>query len=189
MTLLGSLFAENPSVPLERAIFAGGCFWCMQPGFDETPGVVSTTVGYTGGNEVSPSYEEVANHMTGHREAIEVVYDPTKVSYSKLLQIFWESIDPTQTTGQFADKGHHYTTAILYSSPQQQQLATESKEALEKCGKFKQPVATVIEPASRFWPAEEYHQKYYLKQPGHYRAYHIGSGRADYIRKTWGKSK
>lgn len=181
--------AENPMPKIEKAVFAGGCFWCMQPSFDETAGVLSTTVGYTGGEEQSPTYEEVASHQTRHREAIQISYDPEKVSYSKLLDLFWENIDPTQTNGQFADQGHHYTTAIFYTSPEQQRAASESKAALEKSGKFSKPIATSIEPASKFWPAEEYHQKYYLKKPGHYRAYHTGSGRADYIRRTWGKTK
>lgn len=171
----------------ERATFAGGCFWCMQPPFDKAKGVASTTVGYTGGRELNPTYEQVGNHKTSHREAIEITYDPRQISYSQLLEIFWHNIDPTQATGQFADIGHQYTTAIYYHSEEQRRLAEASKAALEKSGKFSKPLSTEILPASRFWPAEEYHQKYYLKNPGSYNAYKIGSGRAEYIERTWGK--
>lgn len=170
----------------ERAVFAGGCFWCMQPFFDNTPGVVSTLVGYTGGSEEAPTYEQVSSHRTGHREAIEVVYDPAVVGYKQLLQLFWRNIDPTQEDGQFADRGHHYTTAIFYTSAEQEREARASKEALEQSGKFSRPIATAILPASKFWPAEEYHQKFYLKSRAHYEAYKEGSGRAGYIRRNWG---
>lgn len=180
------LFAGDTPDKAEKAIFAGGCFWW---GFDNLPGVISTRVGYTGGSEEAPTYEQVAAHRTGHREAIEITYDPAKVSYTKLLGMFWQNIDPTQANGQFYDVGHQYTTAIYFTSPEQQKLAQESKEALDKSGKFKRPIATAIEPAAKFWPAEDYHQKYYIKCPTRFEAYHEGSGRADYVRKTWGKEK
>lgn len=181
------LFGESSPQTTEKAIFAGGCFWCMQPAFDNVPGVISTRVGYTGGKEENPTYEQVASHSTGHREAIEVIFDPAKVSYSKVLEVFWRNIDPTQANGQFYDVGHQYTTAICYTSPEQQKIAEGSKHALANSGKFKKPIATAIEPAAKFWPAEDYHQKYYIKCPARFEAYHEGSGRADYVRKTWGK--
>ena len=179
--------AEEPTPSgLKKAIFAGGCFWCMQPPFDHAPGVKSTLVGYTGGREENPSYEQVSAGKTGHRESIQVIYEPSKISYERLLEIFWHNINPTQADGQFADIAHQYTTAIFYTDPEQKAIAEKSKEALEKSGKFKEPIATEIIPASKFWPAEEYHQKYYLKNPEHFEAYHVGSGRVDYIKKTWG---
>lgn len=172
----------------QKAAFAGGCFWCMQPVFDKLPGVYSTTVGYTGGQKEDPTYEEVSTGGTGHAEAIEVLYDPAKVSYPKLLEAFWRSIDPTNPRGQFADTGSQYRTAIFYHNETEKRLAEASKEKLARSGKFDQPLVTQIVPASRFYPAEEYHQKYYLKNAGHYESYKVGSGRAGFLKKTWGKS-
>lgn len=172
---------------LQKAIFAGGCFWCMQPPFDHAKGVVSTVVGYAGGQEENPTYEQVSAGKTGHRESIEVTFDPAKISYSQLLDIFWRNINPTQADGQFHDIGHQYTTAIFYTDDAQKKLAEESKEALAKSGRFKAPIATAILAAGKFWPAEKYHQKYYLNYPAEYEAYHTGSGRPAYLERTWGK--
>ena len=178
----------SPPAAFQKATLAGGCFWCMQPVYDKLPGVVSTTVGYTGGQKKSTTYEEVSTGTTGHTEAIEVVYDPAKISYSELLDAFWRSIDPTNPRGQFADTGSQYRTAVFYHDEEQKRLALESKEKLAKSGKFDKPVATEIVPASEFYPAEDYHQKYYIKNAGHYELYKVGSGRAGFLKKLWGKS-
>ena len=170
-----------------KAVFAGGCFWCMQPPFDHVSGVTSTKVGYAGGTEENPTYKQVSAGETSHRESIEVTYDPSKVSYEKLLDVFWHNISPVQTDGQFNDVGDQYTTAIFYATDEQKMIAEASKEALAKSGRFQKPIATVILPAGVFWPAEEYHQKYYLKNPSHYGLYHFISGRASYKERTWGK--
>ncbi|MEM1007502.1 MAG: peptide-methionine (S)-S-oxide reductase MsrA [Myxococcota bacterium] len=167
------------------ATFAGGCFWCMQPPFDKTPGVISTVVGYTGGPEKNPRYKQVAYGRTGHAEAIRVIYDPRKVSYTKLLQIFWRNIHPTQIRGQFADIGRQYRTAIFVHSPKQRRQALASKKALAKTGCFKKPIATQIQQAGPFYPAERYHQKYYKKNYAHYKRYRVGSGRAGYLQRKW----
>jgi len=177
--------ASSPS--LKRAVFAGGCFWCMQPSFDRVTGVVSTVVGYTGGDQPHPSYEEVSTGRTGHVEAIEVVYDPAKVSYLQLLDVFWKSIDPTDTGGQFADQGPQYKTAVFYADDDEKQAALSSKDALAASGKFKGLIVTGILPIKPFYPAEEYHQHYYLKNVLHYKMYKKGSGREDFITRTWGK--
>jgi len=171
----------------ETAIFAGGCFWCMQPPFDSTPGVISTLVGYTGGHKDKPTYEEVCAGGTGHLEAIQVVYDPKKVSYDKLLDVFWRSVDPTDPGGQFADRGEQYKTAIFYHNQAQKQAAEASKQALEKSGRFDKPIATMIAPAKPFYAAEEYHQKYYQKNALRYKFYRYGSGRDQYLSRVWGK--
>lgn len=167
------------------ATFAGGCFWCMQPAFDVLPGVLSTFVGYTGGEKANPSYEEVSDGNTGHFEAIQVTYDPEKIRYWRLLVTFWKNIDPTAETGQFADRGTQYQTAIFYHDEEQKRLAEISKQQIGKSGKFKDPIATKILPAKPFYRAEEYHQKYYLKKTGQYEQYKIGSGRAGYLHRTW----
>jgi methionine-S-sulfoxide reductase len=171
----------------ETATFAGGCFWCMQPPFDNLPGVVSTKAGYTGGAKDNPTYEEVCTGTTGHAESVEVTYDPAKVSYSQLLDVFWKNIDPTTVNRQFADGGTQYRTAIFTHNEEQKRLAAESKEKLEKSGKYDgKPIVTEIVPAGKFWPAEGYHQHYSRTNPLHYKLYRSGSGREDYIRKTWG---
>lgn len=172
--------------PLEKAIFAGGCFWCMQPPFDHAPGVVSTLVGFAGGREEHPTYRQVSSGETSHRETIEVTFDPMKISYAKLLEIFWHNISPIQTDGQFHDFGEQYTSAIFYTSEEQKAAAEWSKEQLAQSGKFNKPIATVILPATKFWSAEEYHQKYYIKNPTAYGMYRFGSGRNSYLQKTWG---
>jgi len=178
--------ASSKPAKLETATFAGGCFWCMQPPFDKTKGVTATVVGYTGGPQKNPTYEQVSAGQTGHAEAVLVTFDPAQVSYEQLVEIFWRNIDPTQANGQFADIGKQYRTAIFYHSEAQKQTAIASKERLAKSGKFKKPIVTEIMPAGPFYPAEEYHQKYYLKNPDHYKRYAVGSGRVPFLRATWG---
>lgn len=171
----------------ERATFAGGCFWCMQHPFDQLEGVISTVVGYTGGNVENPAYEEVSSGRTGHAEAIEIWYDPSLLSYASLLQVFWRNIDPTAMNRQFADVGSQYRTAIFYHTEEQKNLAESSKKELEKSGKFNKPIVTEIVPASAFYKAEDYHQKYYEKNPTQYNRYKYGSGRERYLKETWEK--
>lgn len=178
--------AEAPKKDLEKATFAGGCFWCMQPVYDKLLGVVSTTVGYTGGLKPNPTYDEVSTGKTGHYEAIEVVYDPAKISYQELLNAFWKSVDPTNDAGQFADLGPQYRTAIFYHNEGQKSEAFASKEKLATSGKFDGPIITEIKAFSKFYSAEEYHQKYYLKNAGHYYLYKVGSGREGFLKKAWG---
>jgi methionine-S-sulfoxide reductase len=171
---------------LQTAIFAGGCFWCLEPPYDHLPGIVSTTVGYTGGQVNNPSYEEVTTGKTGHAEAVKIVFDSTKISYSELLKVFWRNIDPTNPFGQFADRGSQYRTAIFYLDENQKKDALQSKKDLEKSGKFSDPIATQIVEASDFYEAEDYHQEFYKKNPLRYNSYKVGSGRAGYLKKTWG---
>jgi len=172
---------------LEKATFAGGCFWCMEPAFDKLKGVISTTSGYTGGEEKNPSYEEVSSGSTGHLEAIEILYDPSKVSYVQLLDVFWKNVDPTQGNGQFVDIGPQYRTAIFYHNEDQKRSAEESKRKLEDSGKFSKRIVTEIRPAMEFYKAEDYHQDYYSKNPVRYKSYRSGSGRDQFLGETWGK--
>ena len=174
---------------LQKAIFAGGCFWCMEPPYDNLPGVISTTAGYTGGSVPDPTYEEVSEGKTGHAEAVEIVFDSTKISYLELLQVFWRNIDPTNPYGQFADWGSQYRTAIFYLNDKQKEQALKSKEELDKSGKFDKPVVTQIVPAPTFYPAEEYHQEFYKKNPLRYNSYKAGSGRSSFLEKVWGSEK
>jgi len=170
----------------EKAIFAGGCFWCMQGPFDALEGVISTTVGYTGGQTDNPTYEDVSTGKTGHAEAIQIFYDPDKISYLELLKIFWRNIDPTAKNQQFADRGSQYRTAIFYLDDKQRFLAEQSKDALSRSGKFTKPIVTEIVPASKFFPAEEHHQHYYQKNALHYSMYKKASGRESFIENNWG---
>lgn len=172
---------------LKTATFAGGCFWCMQPPFDRAQGVVSTRVGYTGGHTPNPTYEAVSTGTTGHLEAVEVVFDPKRISYERLLEIFWHNIDPVQGDGQFADRGPQYHTAIFYHDEAQRQAAEASKARLAASGKFDRPIATKILPAAPFYPAEDYHQHFSEKNPVHYERYKQGSGRAGFLLRTWGQ--
>lgn len=175
-------FAEGASgTRLEKATFAGGCFWCIESAFDHVPGVVEAVSGYTGGHTINPSYEEVSTGRTGHYEAVEVTYDPSKVSYSALLDVFWRQIDPTDSTGQFSDHGSQYRTAIFYHNEEQKRLAEESKKALDKSGMFGKPIATEIKKATTFYKAEEYHQDYYKKNEERYEYYRSHSGRERYV--------
>ncbi len=173
---------------LEKATFAGGCFWCMEPPFDALAGVVSTTSGYTGGDVKNPGYEQVSMGGTGHFESVEVVYDPAKVSYEKLLDVFWHNVNPTDGGGQFCDRGPQYRTAILYHDEEQQRLAEESKKKLDASGQLPKPVVTQILPAGPFYPAEGYHQDYYKKNPVRYKIYRLGCGRDSVLKKLWGAS-
>jgi len=172
---------------LEKATFAGGCFWCMQPPFDKLDGVISTTVGYCGGEEENPTYKQVSAGNTGHAEAVEIVYDPSRVSYAELLNVFWMNIDPTQENGQFADTGAQYRTAIFYHNEEQKRLAEASKKGLKNTGKFAKKIVTEIVPATTFYEAEEYHEDYYKKNPVRYKLYRYGSGRDSYLARKWGK--
>lgn len=171
----------------KTAIFAGGCFWCMQEPFDQVKGVTQTVVGYTGGSKEDANYTAVSAHKTQHREAIEITYDPAQVSYDQLLDVFWHNINPTQADGQFQDIGLSYQAAIYYGNEEEKKSAQASKEKLAKSGRFDQPIVTEILPAKPFYPAEDYHQKYYQKNPVDYEAYHVGSGRVTYLAKVWGK--
>ena len=171
---------------MKKATFAGGCFWCMEPPFRLLKGVTDIKVGYIGGTKENPKYEEVSSGNTGHREAIQITYDPAKISYDELLEIFWQNIDPTDPGGQFADKGPQYETAIFYYDAEQKRIAEKSKEALKKSGKFDKPIVTKIMKAEPFYPAEVYHQEYYKKNPAKYKSYKEGSGREAYIHKVWG---
>ncbi len=168
----------------KTAIFAGGCFWCVESDFDNVPGVLNTVSGYIGGTTDNPTYK---NHTTGmHREAVEITYDPATVSYEKLLDVFWRSVNPTDAGGQFCDRGHSYTTAIYALDDTQTSLASESKARLEAAGTLSKPVVTPIEPAAEFWPAEGYHQDYYQKNPIRYKFYRTSCGRDKQVRQVWG---
>ena len=183
--LCGCLLAENSAPLTKTAVVAGGCFWCIQPAFDKAPGVIKTTVGYCGGTEPNPTYELVGSEKTKYRESIEIVYDPTKISYDQLLDIYWKQIDPTQADGQFTDIGPSYRAAIFYGTDEEKKIAELSKEKLARSGKFQKPIATDILPAMKFWPAEEYHQKYYQQNPEHFEAFEHGSGRVSFQKKNW----
>jgi peptide-methionine (S)-S-oxide reductase len=172
----------------EKATFAGGCFWCMEPPFDELPGVISTTSGYTGGHTKNPTYEEVSAGVTGHAEAVEVVFDPTKITYARLLDVFWKNIDPITPNRQFCDVGTQYRSAIYYHNEEHKRLAEASKKALENSGRFQQPIVTEIVAASSFYRAEEYHQDYYKKNPIRFNYYKYSCGRARRLAELWGKS-
>ncbi|HEV2845225.1 MAG TPA: peptide-methionine (S)-S-oxide reductase MsrA [Thermoanaerobaculia bacterium] len=171
---------------LAKATFAGGCFWCMEPPYDKLDGVVSTTSGYTGGQKKKPTYEEVSAGVTGHTEAVEIVYDPAKVSYQKLLDVFWHNIDPLVKDRQFCDAGTQYRSAIFFHNEEQRRLAEATKAEVQK--RFKQPVVTQIVAASVFYPAEEYHQDYYEKNPVRYKFYRNGCGRDRRLEQLWGAS-
>lgn len=172
----------------ELATFAGGCFWCMVQPFDELPGIISVTSGYTGGHKENPTYEEVCSETTGHYEAVQIAFNPDIFPYERLLELYWQQIDPTDAGGQFFDRGDSYRTAIFFHNEKQQQLAEESKMQLEESGRFKKPIVTEILPAKPFYEAEDYHQQYYQKSPVRYNQYRKGSGRDAYIKDHWDKS-
>ncbi|NOX20003.1 MAG: peptide-methionine (R)-S-oxide reductase MsrB [Nitrospirae bacterium] len=174
---------------LKKATFAGGCFWCMEPAFEGLDGVVDVIAGYTGGKEKNPTYKDVSSGKTGHVEAVQILYDPERISYKRLLDIFWQQIDPTDPGGQFADRGPNYKTAIFYHDEVQKKLAEESKKALEASGIFDKPIVTEIRPAGPFYPAEQYHQDYYKKNPVKYKFYRYASGRDGFLKKYWGNKK
>ncbi|GAE24790.1 peptide methionine sulfoxide reductase MsrA [Halalkalibacter wakoensis JCM 9140] len=170
----------------EKATFAGGCFWCMVKPFDQFEGIESVVSGYTGGHTKNPTYEEVCSETTGHFEAVQITFDPTVFSYEKILSIYWQQIDPTDPGGQFFDRGDSYRTAIFYHNEKQRELAEQSKVSLENSSKFSKAIATLILPAEEFYPAEDYHQDYYQKNPVHYMRYRKGSGREAFIQHHWG---
>src|SRR6266516_2511353 len=179
---------QNPSpTPTKTAVFAGGCFWCIQPAFDKANGVIKTVVGYCGGTEPNPTYELVTSEKTNYRESIEITYDPAKISFDQLLDIYWRQIDPTQADGQFTDIGPSYRAAIFYKDNDEKRIAETSKEKLARSGKFDKPIVTEILPAMKFYPAEADHQKYYQQNPERFEAFEKGSGRVSFEKKTWGE--
>jgi methionine-S-sulfoxide reductase len=183
---IASSQGQNSSpVETRTAIFAGGCFWCIQPAFDKAKGVIKTVVGYCGGTEPNPTYEVVSSEKTGYRESIQITYDPTKISYDQLLDIYWRQIDPTQADGQFTDIGPSYRAAIFYGNDDEKKIAAASKEKLARSGKFNKPIVTEILPVMKFYPAEAYHQKYYQQNPEHFEAFEEGSGRVSFKKKAW----
>jgi peptide-methionine (S)-S-oxide reductase len=186
-------FAQQDSAPLPEdgqalATFAGGCFWCMEPPYDKLDGVLATTSGYTGGDKVNPTYQEVSAGTTGHAEAVQVTYDPAKVSYEQLLEVFWHNVDPLDAGGQFCDRGSQYRTAIFVHDDEQRRLAEQSKQALESSGRFQQPIVTEIDAAGPFYPAEDYHQDYYEKNPIRYEFYRWNCGRDQRLAQLWGEA-
>lgn len=182
----GAVSREVPDSHLAKATFAGGCFWCMEPPYDKLDGVISTTSGYTGGTKAHPTYEEVSAGLTGHAEAVEVLYDPRKVAYADLLEVFWRNIDPTTDDRQFCDKGRQYRTAIYYHNEEQGSLAEQSKQAVEQSKNFHGPILTEITAATAFYPAEEYHQDFYVKNPFRYKFYRYSCGRDQRLEDLWG---
>lgn len=173
----------------KKAILAGGCFWCMEQPLADTEGVISVLPGYTGGHVENPTYEQVCTGTTGHFEAVEVTYDPEKVTYGEILEVFWRQIDPTDDGGQFADRGSQYRPAIFYGNEEEKAVAEESRNEIQRVFNFEKPVTTLILPAERFYVAEDYHQKYYEKNPGRYKLYKKSSGRQDFIEKVWKQEK
>ncbi len=176
----------KPKGALDTAIFAGGCFWCMVSPFDKLPGIEKVVSGYTGGHVANPTYEEVCTGKTGHTEAVEITFDPEKMPYQKLLQYYWQVTDPTDAMGQFQDRGDQYRPVIYYNSPAQKEAAEKSKQELAESGKFDDPIVTQIEPAQPFYPAEEYHQDFYKKDPLRYTMEEAG-GREKFIKEHWDK--
>ena len=183
----GGVAMTADAAKYEIATFAGGCFWCMESPFEKVEGVIKVVSGYTGGPEKNPTYEEVASGQTGHKEAVEITFDPKKVTYETLLEIFWKQIDPTDSGGQFVDRGEQYGTAIFYHNSRQKKLAIASKKRLEKTGPFKKKIVTPIVKATAFYTAEEYHQDYYKKNPFRYNFYRHNSGRDQFLDKKWKK--
>src|SRR3990167_4853450 len=182
-------FAQSNSsaqIRYEKAIFAGGCFWCMEAPFEKLEGVAEVISGYSGGQKENPTYEEVSSGGTGHAEAIQVIYDPARITYAELLHLFWRQIDPADSGGQFVDRGAQYKAAIFYQNDEQKRLAEKSRQELEESGRFKKPIVTEILKAPAFYKAEGYHQDYYKKSPLKYKFYRFNSGRDQCLRKAWG---
>lgn len=191
MLLAGILVSVGQAIDspgLVKASFAGGCFWCMEEAFEKVPGVTSVTSGYMGGRVENPSYEQVSGGGTGHAEAVEVLYDPAKVSYAKLLDAFWHNVDPVTPNAQFCDHGSQYRAVIFYESEEQKHVAEESKRAIEQSKRFTQPIVTELVMASKFYPAEDYHQDFYKKNPIRYKFYKYNCGRAQRLEELWGPS-
>jgi peptide-methionine (S)-S-oxide reductase len=176
--------AENQT---ETATFAGGCFWCMEPPFDKLDGVISTTSGYTGGHQENPSYKQVSAGVTGHTEAIQIAFDPAKISYEELLAVFWKNIDPTTADRQFCDTGSQYRSGIFYHNDQQKKAAEQSLRTLQQTKPFAEPIVTEVSPAGAFYPAEKYHQDYYQKNPLRYKYYRFACGRDKRLETLWGE--
>lgn len=179
---------EEYSGETAEALFAGGCFWCIESAFEYVDGVVTAVSGFAGGDEVHPSYKDVASGKTKQIESVLVVYDPSKVTYEQLVEYFWKQIDPTDAGGSFVDRGHQYTSAIFYFTEEQKQIAEVSKKALDDSGKYDAPIVTPIREATPFYPAEDYHQDYYKKNPIRYTYYRNGSGRDQYLKEVWGEN-
>jgi peptide-methionine (S)-S-oxide reductase len=180
--------AARPTPAIEKATFAGGCFWCLETAFEGLPGVTAVISGYTDGAKPNPTYEEVSAGGTGHAESVQITYDPRRISYAQLLDLFWHNIDPTQANGQFCDHGSQYRSAIFYHDAAQRRLAEESRRKIETTPqRFKKPIVTAIVAATPFWPAEEYHQDFYRKDPVRYQSYRTGCGRDRRLSELWGK--
>ena len=188
LALPGMAAAAKSDAPLATATFAGGCFWCMEPPYDKLDGVISTTSGYMGGPTRNPTYEQVSAGGSGHAEVVQVVYDPARIGYDKLLEVFWRNIDPTAHNRQFCDVGDQYRSGIFYHTPEQRRLAEASKATLARSKPFPQPIVTEITPASAFTAAEAYHQDYYLKNPVRYKFYRYRCGRDQRLEELWGKA-
>jgi peptide-methionine (S)-S-oxide reductase len=182
-----SISQAAAGVTQAKAYFAGGCFWCMEEVFEKVEGVLSATSGYMGGAVASPSYEEVSAGRTGHAESVEVVYDPAKVSYQKLLEAFWHNVDPITPNAQFCDHGSQYRSAIFFQTDEEKRVSDTSKQAIEQSRRFKEPIVTQIVMASQFYPAEEYHQDFYKKNPIRYKVYKYNCGRTQRLEELWGK--
>jgi peptide-methionine (S)-S-oxide reductase len=178
--------AAQTGAQLKTATFAGGCFWCMEAPFDKLPGVTAVTVGYTGGTKTSPTYQEVSAGSTGHAEAVDVSYDPARIGYDKLLEVFWHNVDPVTVNAQFCDHGTQYRTAIFYHDEEQKRAAEASRDGIAKSGKLGKPIVTEITKATAFWPAEDYHQHYYVKNPVRYKFYRYNCGRDQRLEQLWG---
>jgi len=186
LSLIAAPSFAQQAPPRATAIFAGGCFWCMEPPFDKLPGVITTTAGYIGGTTPNPTYGQISRGNTGHAEAVALVYDPAKVSYAQLLAVFWRNVDPHDAGGQFCDRGSQYRSAIFVLDDAQRRAAEESKRALAASGKLKKPIVTEIAAAGRFYPAEDYHQDYYVKNPLRYKFYRYNCGRDARLSRVWG---
>jgi len=192
LLLLALLLLTTPTASAAetaRATFAGGCFWCMEPPFDKLDGVISTISGYAGGHLANPTYEQVSSGGTGHAEVVQVTYDPAKITYRKLLEVFWKNVDPTDAGGQFCDRGDQYRTAIFFENETQQREAEASKKELEDSGRLRHSVVTEIVPLEAFYPAEGYHQDFYEKNPRRYKSYRWGCGRDRRLTELWGEEK
>ncbi len=186
---VASSLLADPTPQTRTAVFAGGCFWCIQPAFDKAPGVIKTVVGYCGGTEPNPTYALVGSEKTNYRESIEITYDPAKITFDQLLDIYWRQINPTQSDGQFTDIGPSYRAAIFVQNDEERKIAEASKAKLAASGRFDKPIVTEILPTMKFWPAEDYHQKYYRQNPTGFEMFEVGSGRKTFEKKKWGDAK
>ena len=186
---VASSLLADPSPQARTVVFAGGCFWCIQPAFDKAPGVIKTVVGYCGGTEPNPTYALVGSEKTNYRESIEITYDPAKITFDQLLDIYWRQINPTQSDGQFTDIGPSYRAAIFVQNDEERKVAEASKAKLTASGRFDKPIVTEILPTMKFWPAEDYHQKYYRQNPTEFEMFEVGSGRKTFEKKKWGDTK